>query len=120
MNLRQRGERPNKRGAATVERGLIASRIDIAHEPAILDAKSRLGDWELDSIIGAKHRCAITRMVERRTKFAMLVLLDVLTAEATKESIIKWLTPHKKYVLTLTSDNGEEFAGYAEISEQIG
>jgi IS30 family transposase len=34
--------------------------------------------------------------------------------------IIRWLTPHKKYVLTLTSDNGEEFAGYAEISEQIG
>ena len=99
--------------------GLIASRIDIAHEPAIFDAKIRLGDWELDSIIGAKHRCAITRMVERKTKFAMLVLIDVLTAEATKEGIIRWLTPHKN-MLSLTWDNGEEFAGYEEISEQIG
>ena len=99
---------------------MIASRIDIADEPEIFDAKSRLGDWELDSIIGAKYRCAITRMVERKTKLAMLVLLDGLTAEATKEGIIRWLTPHKKYTLTLTSDNGEEFAGYAEISEQIG
>ena len=96
---------------------MIASRIDIAHEPSIFDAKLRLGDWVLDSIIGAKHRCAITGMVERKTKLAMLVLLDGLTAEVIKEGIIRWLTPHKKYTLTLTSDNGEEFAGYAEISE---
>ena len=61
---------------------MIASRIDIADEPEIFDAKSRLGDWELDSIIGAKRRCAITRMVERKTKLAMLVLLDGLTAGA--------------------------------------
>ena len=96
---------------------MIPSRIDIVHEPAIFDAKSRLGDWELDSIIGAKRRCAITRMVERKTKFAMLVLLDVLTAEATKEGIIRRLATHKKYALTLTSDNGKEFSGHAEISE---
>jgi IS30 family transposase len=52
------------------------------HEPAIFDAKPHLGDWELDSIIGAKRRCAITRMVERKTKLAMQVLLDGLTAGA--------------------------------------
>ena len=61
---------------------MIPSRIDIVHEPAIFDAKPHLGDWELDSIIGAKRRCAITRMVERKTKLAMLVLLDGLTAGA--------------------------------------
>ena len=102
FNLRQRGKKRNKRGAATAGRGLILGCIDIAQRPAIVDAKSRLGDWELDSIIGAKYRCAITRMVERKTKLAMLVLLDGLTAEATKEGIIRWLTPHKKYALTLT------------------
>jgi IS30 family transposase len=120
LHLRQRGKKRNKRGAATAGRGLIPGRIDIAQRPAIVDAKSRLGDWELDSIIGAKHRGAITSMVERKTKLTKLVLLDGPTSEATKKGIIARLTPLKKHVLTLTSDNGKEFAGHAEISEKLG
>ena len=120
LNLRQRGKKRNKRGAATAGRGLIPGRIDIAQRPAIVDAKSRLGDWELDSIIGAKHRGAITSMVERKTKLTILELLDGPTSEATKEGIIRRLTPHKKHVLTLTSDNGKEFSGHTEISKKLG
>ena len=81
MNLRQRGK---KYGAAKAGRGLIPGRIDIAHRPAIVDIKSRLGDWELDSIIGAKYRGAIANMVERKTALTILVLLDGPTSEATK------------------------------------
>ena len=120
LNLRQRGKKRNKRGAATAGRGLIPGRIDIAQRPAIVDAKSRLGDWELDSIIGAQHRGAITSMVERKTKLTILELLAGPTSEATKEGIIRRLTPHKKHVLTLTSDNGKEFSGHAEISKKLG
>ena len=120
LHLRQRGKKRKKRGAATAGRGLIPGRIDIAQRPAIVDAKSRLGDWELDSIIGAKHRGAITSMVERKTKLTMLVILDGLTSKATKKSTIARLEPLKKHVLTLISDNGKEFAGHAEISEKLG
>ena len=117
LHLRQRGK---KRGAATAGRGLIPGRIDIAQRPAIVDAKLRLGDWELDSIIGAKHRGAITSMVERKTKLTMLVLLDGPTSKATKKSTIARLEPLKKHVLTLISDNGKEFSGHAEISKKLG
>ena len=120
LHLRQRGKKRNKRGAATAGRGLIPGRIDIAQRPAIVDARSRLGDWELDSIIGAKHRGAITSMVERKTKLTKLVLLDRPTSKATNAGIIARLSPLKKHVLTLTSDNGKEFAGHAEISERLG
>lgn len=119
LHLRQRGKKRNKRGAATAGRGLIPGRIDIARRPAIVDAKSRLGDWELDSIIGAKHRGAITSMVERKTKLTMLVLLDGPTSKATSAGIVARLEPLKEHVLTLTSDNGKEFAGHAEISEKL-
>ena len=51
MNLLQRGKKRNTRGVATAGRGLIPGRIDIAQRPAIVDAKSRLGDWEHDSLI---------------------------------------------------------------------
>ena len=102
MNLRQRSKKRNKRGAATVRRGLIPGHIDIAHRSSIVDAKSRFAEWELDSVIGAKLRGAITSMVERKTKLTNLLLLDGPASEARKEGIISKLTPHKKHVLTLT------------------
>ncbi|MGY9061190.1 MAG: hypothetical protein ACKVG1_02650 [Rhodospirillales bacterium] len=85
LNLWQRGKNSNKRGAVTAGRGLIPGCIDIEHRHVIVDAKSRLGDWELDSIIDAKHRGAITSMAKRKSKLTILVLLDGPTSEATKE-----------------------------------
>ena len=63
MNLWRRGKNRNKYNAATEVRGLAPGRSDIAHRPEIVDAKTRLGDWELDGIIGAKQGGAITSMV---------------------------------------------------------
>ena len=59
-------------------------------------------------------------MVEGKSKLTILVPLDGLTSEATNEGIIRRLTPHKKHVLTLTSDNRKEFVGSEEISEKLG
>lgn len=119
LHLRQRGKKRNKRGAATAGRGLIPDRIDIDDRPKIVDEKSRVGDWELDSIVGAKHKGAITSMVERKTKLTKLVLLKGRTAEATKAGIIERLKPLEKHVLTLTADNGKEFASHGKISEKL-
>ena len=59
-------------------------------------------------------------MVERKTKLTILVLLDGPTSETTKEGIIRRLTPHKKHVLTLTSDSGKKISGQTGISERLG
>ena len=119
QSLRQRGKKYNARKAKTAGRGLIPARVDIAERPQIVDEKSRVGDWELDSIIGANHQGAITSMVERKTKLTRLVLLKTPTADATSEAIIQQLMPLKEQVLTLTSDNGKEFAGHLKISRAL-
>ena len=118
-NLRQQGKKRNKRKGKNAGRGLIPNRIDIACLPKIVDEKQRLGDWELDSIIGTKHIGAITSMVERVSKLTRLALLKGPTSEATSEAIITQLEPLKEFVLTLTSDNGKEFAGHQKISQAI-
>jgi len=118
-NLRQRGKKRNKRGAENAGRGLISGRIDIAERPEIVDTKTRVGDWELDSIIGSKHQGAITCMVERKTKLTKLVLVKGARAQETKEGIIARLKPLKEWVKTLTSDNGKEFASHLNISEKL-
>ena len=45
--LRRRGKKPNGRGQ-------IPDRVDIAERPSVVAEKSRIGDWELDTIIGAR------------------------------------------------------------------
>jgi IS30 family transposase len=59
-------------------------------------------------------------MVVRKTKLTKLVLLNRPTSKATNAGINARLSLLKKHVLTLTSDNGKEFAGHAEISEKLG
>ncbi|MCY4148170.1 MAG: IS30 family transposase, partial [Gammaproteobacteria bacterium] len=53
--LRRRGRKPNWRGGRHSGRDLIPGRVDIAERPAEVEQKSRIGDWELDTIIGARH-----------------------------------------------------------------
>ncbi len=118
-HLRQQGKKRNKRSGKHAGRGMIPGRVDIKERPKVVDEKTRLGDWELDSIIGAKHVGALTSIVERKSKLTKLVLLKGPTADATRKGIIRRLKPVKAHVLTLTSDNGKEFAGHKKISKKL-
>jgi IS30 family transposase len=118
-HLRQQGKKRNKRSGKNAGRGMIPGRVDIKERPKVVDSKTRLGDWELDSIIGAKHVGAITSIVERKSKLTKLVLLKGPTADATRKGIVKRLKPVRAHVLTLTSDNGREFAGHQKIARNL-
>lgn len=119
-HLRHGGKKRNKRSGKNSGRGMIPGRIDIKERPKIVETKARLGDWELDSIIGAKHVGSITSMVERKSKLTKLVLQKGPTATATRKSITRRLKPIKQHVITLTSDNGKEFAEHAKITRILG
>ncbi len=72
-NLRHSGKKYNKRSGAYGGRGCIPGRVDLDERPEIVEQKDRLGDWELDTIIGAKHQGAIVSAVDRKSKFCVLV-----------------------------------------------
>jgi IS30 family transposase len=48
-------------------RGFIKNRISIDERPHIVDDKSRVGDWQIDLVIGKVHRGAGVTIVERKT-----------------------------------------------------
>jgi transposase, IS30 family len=52
-SLRRRGKRYNRRAGKNAGRGLIPNRIDISERPAIVARKTRLGDWEGDTVVSA-------------------------------------------------------------------
>lgn len=114
-HLRHSGKKYNKRSSGKAGRGCIPNRIDISERPKIVERKSRLGDWEGDTIISAKHKGAIVSYVDRCSKFTRLKKIEHKTAElvvqATREKLGQGFP-----VLTITYDNGKEFSEHGEIA----
>ena len=117
--LRRSAKKYNKRKGKTAGRGLIPCRIDIDQRPAIVEQRSRIGDWEADTIVGAKHKGAILSLVERASRYTLLQKLDAATAEKTSAAIVTKMRPHQRLVHTITSDNGKEFAGHRRVAKQL-
>jgi len=117
--LRHGGKKYNKRSGVNAGRGLIPGRIDISERPAIVDEKSRVGDWEADTIIGANHKGAIVSLVERYSKISLFRIVPNKTKEAVTAAIIEALKPYKDKVLTITYDNGGEFADHKIIAKNL-
>ena len=115
-NLRHHGKKYNKRSSGTAGRGCIPNRVDIDERPKIVEKKNRIGDWELDTIIGKGHKGAIVSIVDRASKLTKLIKVPNKTAEAVQEAILKKLLPIQDWVLTLTADNGKEFANHEQIA----
>ena len=109
-DLRHSGKKYNKRGSKGAGRGCIPGRTDISERPEVVEEKKRLGDWELDTIIGTEGSGVIVSMVERVSKLTKLEKVSRKTAEEVKDALVDRLSPIQEFVITLTSDNGKEFA----------
>lgn len=118
-DLRHRGKKYNRRGSSKAGRGCIPNRVDIDQRPAIVEKKIRVGDWELDIIIGSKHKGAIVSIVDRASKFTKLIKVAGKTSEEVTAAIITSLSNMKECVHTLTSDNGKEFSGHELVSAAL-
>ena len=118
-HLRRKSKKYNKRGNKLAGRGLIPNRIGIEHRDAVVDEKKRIGDFEIDTIVGANHKGAIVSMVDRKSKFVKLELIPDVRAESTTGAMIRSLEPIKNHVLTLTSDNGKEFSKHDKIAKDL-
>ncbi len=117
--LRHAGKKYNKRSGKNSGRGLIPNRVDIELRDKIVEEKSRIGDWEGDTVIGANHKGAIVTLVDRMSKFSLFTLVADKTKDSVTEAIEKSLNPHKKNVNTITFDNGKEFADHQKIAKSL-
>ena len=118
-HLRHRGKKYNKRGSGRAGRGCIPNRVDIDQRPKIVEKKVRLGDWELDTIIGKGHKGAIVSIVDRASKLTKLIKVSGKTANEVEQATLSKLIPIQEFVLTLTADNGKEFANHERISRAL-
>ena len=103
-----------KRTGSYDRRGRIIGQISIDERPAIANERKRLGDWEGDTIVGARHKGAVLTLVDRKSGFTLLAGLPKREALPLSVQATRLLNsvPHAK---TLTLDNGKEFAKHAQI-----
>lgn len=118
-SLRRCGKKYNNRGAKKAGRGLIPNRVGIENRPAEVALKLRVGDFEGDTIVGEGHRGAILSIVDRKTKITKLRLITGAKADETAQAIIDTLRPIKKYVHTITTDNGKEFSRHEIVAAAL-
>jgi IS30 family transposase len=84
-------------------------RIDT--RPTEVDQKSRIGDWEGDTVRGGDKQSALLTHVERKSGYLLADRLDRAFAELTRIITVNSFSKipkSKKY--TITYDNGSEFA----------
>src|SRR5207237_493128 len=111
-HLRHKSKKYRRRYGSNYTRSPIKNRKMIDEPPKIVDEKSRIGDWEIDTIIVKNHKEAVLSIVERISKFTILRKLQHKTSEITKMAVIEALAAYKDNVHTITSDNGTEFASH--------
>lgn len=119
-HLRHSQKKHKKRYGTNDRRGQIKDRVSIEARPAIVNNNERIGDWELDTIIGAKHQGVLVSAVERKSKFSCLEYVPSKDAKLVAQVVIDRLLPFRGRVLTITVDNGKEFAFHQTITEQLG
>jgi len=109
-----------KRYGTYDKRGQIVNRVSIEERPDVVDKKSRIGDWEGDTVIGKGRKNAFVTMVERKTLYLVVKRIESKHADITAGALIESMMPLKDSVLTITLDNGKEFAQHERVSEQLG
>ncbi|MGH9216755.1 MAG: IS30 family transposase [Acidimicrobiales bacterium] len=119
---KRRRRRRRRRVQGLERRGRLTAMTMIADRPAEVADRVQLGHWEGDCIMGAGNRSAIGTLVERRTRF--LILVHVPTGRPTAEAMHDGITTALGQLpadlrRTLTWDQGKELALHQKISEQI-
>ena len=108
-----------KRYGSTWTRGKVPNRVGIENRPAIVDQKTRIGDWEADTIVGKGQKSALLTLVERVTRYTIICKLKNLKAEDTTLAAVRVLKAHKARVHTITMDNGKEIYQHTKIAKAL-
>jgi len=122
---REGGELSNhmRRGKYSFEpreyRGKIKNRITIDERPEIINARKRLGDFEIDLIVGPKNKGAILTAVDRLSRRCIIEKLSGKGSKEIKTALLNAFNNYDGKKHSITSDNGSEFTLHQGISESL-
>ena len=122
LALRQGRTRRVSRSRAALSRGKIPDMVNISERPAEADDRAVPGFWEGDLIIGKGGKSQIATLVERTSRFTMLVRIPYdRTAERVSALLARKMETLPEFLRnSVTWDQGKEMARHAEFTVRTG
>lgn len=123
--LRQQRQwrRKKKRKTAHPEetRGKMSDMLSIEERPAEVADRAVPGHWEGDLIMGKYKQSAMGTLVERTTRYTLMVPLKAKDAVSVRKAYVKAIrTLPKEFAKTLTYDQGKEMSDHKKFTLATG
>ena len=80
---------------------------NLSERPAKADCRSRIGDWEGDTVAGQKSGSCLVTLANRKSRFLLCMKAEKKTTSLVSESMTKCLK--KQLLFFITPDRGKEF-----------
>ena len=109
-----------KRHNSPDSRGVLPGKRHISERPLSAENRSRIGHWEIDTVMGSDDRHCIVTLVERKTKYTLIAKLKCRTTKELNKAVIRLIKKQHRPVRTITADNGTEFHGFKDIEDKTG
>ena len=117
-HLRRRGK---KKHAKHGNHATIHPEHTIHDRPSIVNERLRLGDWEGDTVCGAKNKSCLVTQVDRKSRLLTAAISPNHTMEEVRKATKRAfeLLEISMPIYTITLDNGSEFADFKGIEEDL-
>lgn len=119
--LRRRRKLRQPHGSRKYQRILKPHGPSIDTRPRIIDRRTRIGDWESDTVESRDHKPGINTLVDRKTGLVFITRLYAKTGAATRSAIVSRLESLPSIARrTITFDNGPENRDWQPVEAMTG
>jgi IS30 family transposase len=115
--LRSKRKKRRSHKSGGIKRGGIRNRVSIHSRPTEVESREVPGHWEGDLIVGKGHKSAIGTLVERTTRYTIIVPLKAKDSESVVNAFLSEMNKLPSYLKkSLTYDQGSEMAQHERFT----